>query len=76
MSAHALCIHQATSELLPKSLRILYLSYMTPEARAAVQLAKGCIHTAIFHSVILFHNVDREISLCLFAGLLSVLWYL
>lgn len=31
---------------------------------------------AVFHSAILFYNVDREISPCSFAGLLSVLWYL
>ena len=33
-------------------------------------------HMAVFHSAILFYNVDREIPPCSFAGLLSVLWYL
>lgn len=64
------------SQSLPKSPIILNMSHPTPDARAAAQLAKQGIHTAVFHSVILFYNVDRGISPCSFASLLSVLWYL
>lgn len=65
VSAHALCIHHATCELLPKSPRILYMSYTTPEPCVAAQLANPGVRQSFIQQSYFTMVTEKSLHVCL-----------